>query len=292
MAAPRFDHPMYEALDRYDRNWLIPGIGAIPEPDLVTLLQTNGRFVEAFLVGLNHEFARELLWREYPTDGRATCFRSFWTTSPELVADLHAFDRDAALGGHVDPTSTAGSCCWPAASWSVAIPGLLAHAVQHAEPRGRPAGLRAATPRARRSSRSTSPRTCCWPASTDRRPTSDADRHPDQPARSRRAGRTGSCSPRTRPSRGSASTTAIRGCCHLRDDLTWPDLLPAGERFLRPSPPRPVDGRPAATDAGAVAGDLGRDRRRGRPHPLQPTRPGRVPRGPADRGRAVTEEVA
>ena len=30
------------------------------------------------MVGLNHEFARELLWREYPTDQRGSYFRQFW----------------------------------------------------------------------------------------------------------------------------------------------------------------------------------------------------------------------
>ena len=30
------------------------------------------------MVGLNHEMARELLWREYPTDQRGTYFRQFW----------------------------------------------------------------------------------------------------------------------------------------------------------------------------------------------------------------------
>src|ERR1041385_83437 len=30
------------------------------------------------MVGLNHEFARELLWREYPTDMRPSTFRQFW----------------------------------------------------------------------------------------------------------------------------------------------------------------------------------------------------------------------
>ena len=26
MAAPRFDRPMYQALDQYDREWLVPGL--------------------------------------------------------------------------------------------------------------------------------------------------------------------------------------------------------------------------------------------------------------------------
>jgi hypothetical protein len=89
MAHPRFDHPMYEPLDRYPRDWMIPGLGKIKRPDMSTLLRTNNTFVEAYLVGLNHEMGRELLWREYPTDQRGTYFRSFWTGAPELVADLH-----------------------------------------------------------------------------------------------------------------------------------------------------------------------------------------------------------
>ena len=31
------------------------------------------------MVGLNHEFGRELLWREYPTDERGSYFRQFWS---------------------------------------------------------------------------------------------------------------------------------------------------------------------------------------------------------------------
>lgn len=30
------------------------------------------------MAGLNHEFSKELLWREYPTDQRGTYFRRFW----------------------------------------------------------------------------------------------------------------------------------------------------------------------------------------------------------------------
>ena len=44
-------------------------------------LETNPRFIESYMVGLNHEMARELLWREYPTDQRGTCFRQFWDLS-------------------------------------------------------------------------------------------------------------------------------------------------------------------------------------------------------------------
>jgi len=39
------------------------------------------------MVGLNHEFARELLWREYPTDQRGSIFRQFWDASSYVNRD-------------------------------------------------------------------------------------------------------------------------------------------------------------------------------------------------------------
>ena len=100
MAAPTIRHAMYEALYRHDPEWLMPGIAALRPANLVTVLQTNSRFVEAFLIGVNTEFARELVWRGFPTDGRATSFRSFWTTESELRQNLHDFD-DSDLGEHL-----------------------------------------------------------------------------------------------------------------------------------------------------------------------------------------------
>ena len=77
MAYPEVATPAYRLLARYDRTRLLPGVDAIP-PDSVTLLETNPRFVGAFLAGLNHELNRELLWRRYPTDQRGTPMRRFW----------------------------------------------------------------------------------------------------------------------------------------------------------------------------------------------------------------------
>jgi hypothetical protein len=137
MACPRFRHPMYEALDRYDRNWLIPGLGLIKKPDMATLLETNSRFVEAFLVGLNHEMARELLWREYPTDQRGTYFSSFWTGAPELVADLHELPwRGGALRSHVDPALDGQIVFLVRGDLVRRYPGVVAHAVRQAQDAG------------------------------------------------------------------------------------------------------------------------------------------------------------
>ncbi len=131
MACPRFDVPMYEALHRYDRDWMIPGLGLIERPDMATLLQTNNRFVEAFLVGLNHEMGRELLWREYPTDQRGTYFRSFWTGQPELVADLHEAPwRTGALRTHVDAALDGQLVFLVRAELIRRYPGAVAHAAR------------------------------------------------------------------------------------------------------------------------------------------------------------------
>jgi hypothetical protein len=77
MAYPVIDTPMYEPLKNLSPELFLPNINLI-EPNSVTLLETNQPFIESFMVGLNHEFARELLWREYPTDQRGSTFRQFW----------------------------------------------------------------------------------------------------------------------------------------------------------------------------------------------------------------------
>lgn len=101
MAAPRFDRPMYRALDEYDREWLVPGLSLIPDTDFVTVLSTNDEFMEAFLVGLSDEFGHELLWRGYPTDRRGTYFHRFWSPQrDELMGPIHAFKR-TSIGTHV-----------------------------------------------------------------------------------------------------------------------------------------------------------------------------------------------
>jgi hypothetical protein len=79
LAAPAFKQPMYEAVRDLSSELLIPNVQCIPQ-NTISLLQTNQRFIESYMVGLNHEMGRELLWREYPTDQRGTYFRQFWDT--------------------------------------------------------------------------------------------------------------------------------------------------------------------------------------------------------------------
>jgi hypothetical protein len=77
MAHPRFDDPTYEPLKKISQDYVVPNLSKIRE-NTITLLEINWRFIESYLVGLNHEMARELLWRGYPTDQRGSYFRLFW----------------------------------------------------------------------------------------------------------------------------------------------------------------------------------------------------------------------
>jgi hypothetical protein len=115
MAYPVIDKPMYEPLKDLSSEYLLPNVNLI-EPNSITLLKTNQRFIESYMVGLNHEFARELLWREYPTDQRGSSFRQFWDVDSFFNADnlndedlketlrdippLHLWAQSGKLGDH------------------------------------------------------------------------------------------------------------------------------------------------------------------------------------------------
>lgn len=92
MMAPSFPQPMYEALKEKSQDLLLPGLEKV-EPEKVVGLRTNRAFVEAYMIGLNVEMARELLWRGFPTDQQGTYFRHFWgtdagTSTPTDIDDL------------------------------------------------------------------------------------------------------------------------------------------------------------------------------------------------------------
>jgi hypothetical protein len=71
---------MFEPLRDISEELLFPGIKNIPQ-NTIGILQTNPTFINSYMVGLNHEMAKELLWREYPTDQRGSYFRQFWDAS-------------------------------------------------------------------------------------------------------------------------------------------------------------------------------------------------------------------
>ena len=94
MAHPTFPAPLALAVLHDWPDVILPGLGTFPM-NKVTLLETNPGFIEAFLVGANHEMNREFLWREFPTDQRGTPFTHFW---PRVSTD-----RDD--GSEIEPIS-------------------------------------------------------------------------------------------------------------------------------------------------------------------------------------------
>ncbi|HMQ60400.1 MAG TPA: hypothetical protein PKE06_07020 [Flavilitoribacter sp.] len=113
MVYPDIPDPAYKYLVEIDEELLLPNLDLIPQNTL-SLLRTNQKFIEAYLVGLNFEMGRELLWREYPTDRRGSYFRQFWdvrgfvtpNTTPanaESMKDIqpiHTWPDASELGAH------------------------------------------------------------------------------------------------------------------------------------------------------------------------------------------------
>ena len=77
MAYPHLLFPLSKKLEVFAPEVFLPGVGALPD-DFIMAVKTNPRFVEALMVGANHEMGRELLWQGFPTDQRGTPFQHFW----------------------------------------------------------------------------------------------------------------------------------------------------------------------------------------------------------------------
>jgi len=110
--SPTFPQPMYEAMRDYFPNMLLPGMDQVPA-NTIALLKTNPELIEAYMVGLNHEMSRELLWRGFPTDQRGTYFRQFWDAAGEQppsteaerelrrdITPIASWTADSKLGTH------------------------------------------------------------------------------------------------------------------------------------------------------------------------------------------------
>jgi hypothetical protein len=104
MATPRIDTPLSRDLIALSSDLLLPGVSALPT-EAVSAVPANSRFIEALMVGANHEMMRELIWRGYPTDQRGTCLHRFWDRNGSLTGaadDIPAIDETWAgeLGTH------------------------------------------------------------------------------------------------------------------------------------------------------------------------------------------------
>lgn len=111
---PTFDlelpDPMYRTLAQRTE-LIVPGLGKLPVNG-VTMVAPDATFIEAFMLGANHEIMRELIWREVPIPLDATIFRQFWDVrdNPAAIADPQRF-RDIL----------------PIASWGTTELGAASH---------------------------------------------------------------------------------------------------------------------------------------------------------------------
>jgi hypothetical protein len=115
MAYPDIKLPMYRPLKELQKDNFVPNLHLVP-PDTISLMLTNPPVIESYMAGLNHELARELLWREYPTDQRPSTFRQFWDASHFVPTEplsaealeekkrdikrIHEWPLESPLGAH------------------------------------------------------------------------------------------------------------------------------------------------------------------------------------------------
>ena len=85
------------------------GIASVT-PNTAVLLQPNASFIEAYLVGLNEEFARELLWRQFPrgTPGDPGSRTSGARVERPDVPAIAQFDPNGHLGDHTQDHASPG----------------------------------------------------------------------------------------------------------------------------------------------------------------------------------------
>ena len=108
-----FPQPMYEPLAAISKDLVLPGVETVPQ-NTISILATNRRFIESYMLGLNDALSGEALWRGAPVYLWTSFFRQFWDVSgliePEADSELSkditrlAGWRGSTLGSH-DPRS-------------------------------------------------------------------------------------------------------------------------------------------------------------------------------------------
>ncbi len=98
------DRPVWADVQKAFAEWLLPGVGALPE-DSVIAVETNPRFVDSLLVGMNEQLVSELRWRNIPVATGCTPLRVFWdrahTSSGARVDDvvgIHSWSDTSDVG--------------------------------------------------------------------------------------------------------------------------------------------------------------------------------------------------
>jgi hypothetical protein len=110
-----FPQPMYEPLAAISQDLILPGVETVPQ-NTISILKTNRRFIEDYMLGLNDSLTSEIIWRGAPVYVWTTYFRQFWSVEgladpeadPELSRDItriQTWTLSSSLGTH-DPRLT------------------------------------------------------------------------------------------------------------------------------------------------------------------------------------------
>jgi len=100
--APRIERAMWEPLRDVSPEWILPGVGDVPR-NTVSILSTNQRFIESFMVGLNHEMTRGLSWNGYSIDQRGSYFHQFWDSRGWVKGTDNEPDRNPSAFDDIVP---------------------------------------------------------------------------------------------------------------------------------------------------------------------------------------------
>ena len=139
MAFPHLPFPLSRKLELIAPDVFLPGVGVLPD-DFIMAVQTNPRFVEALLVGANHEMAREMLWRGLPTDQRGTPFRNFWQRL-DGETDIECIHQWRAVPLGAQPGSTPMLVLLIRGQLLVRVPNLSIYAYKIIDKEKRPGGV-------------------------------------------------------------------------------------------------------------------------------------------------------
>ena len=139
-AFPVFPQPMWQPLRDESVDWIIPGLEDVAT-NSVGLLVSNQRFIEAYMVGVNQEMGRTLLWNGFPTDQRGTYFQQFWdsratpqTANQSLldIKQIAIWQQTASLGSNSARTASAAVVLLVRADLIRRYPNVVVYAFNNA----------------------------------------------------------------------------------------------------------------------------------------------------------------
>ena len=111
VVAPTYATPMFGTFQEMFPDRVMPGRSSMPD-NSVTLVVSNNAAIEAFLLGLNTEMSRALLWNGFPGNLQSTFFANFWDArdssgTPEgAITAVGGWTPGSALGTHAPAGAT------------------------------------------------------------------------------------------------------------------------------------------------------------------------------------------